>query len=60
MISMKCVHAMSDDPVVFGTCFLARQGQSESELRISMKYVFSVFDEKGDDEALRNNKIART
>ena len=45
MISMKCVNAMSDDIVVFNNCMLARQKQSESDLRISMKYVFSVFDE---------------
>ena len=45
MNSMNCVNAMSDDIVMFLNCILGRQGPSESDLRISMRYVFSVFDE---------------
>ena len=44
-IPMKCVNAMSDDIVVFGSCIIARQGLSESDLSISMRYVFSMLDE---------------
>ena len=57
---MKCVNAMPDDIVVSTNCILARQGQSDSDLRISMGYVFCVFDEYVDDEAPRGNKIAPT
>ena len=57
---MKCVNAMPDDIVVFVSCILARQGLSESDLRISMRYVFSVFDEYVDDEAPDGHKIAPT
>ena len=60
MISMTCVKAMPDDIVVFRIRIIARHGQSESDLRISMRYVFSLFEEYVDDETPRVHKIAQT
>ena len=60
MIPMMCVNSMSDDLVVFGSCIFAQQGLSESDLSISIGYVFSMFDEYVDDEAPRGPKIAPT
>ena len=57
---MKCVNAMSDDIVVLGSCIIAWQGRSESDLSISMRYVFSMFDEWVEDEAPRGPKITPT
>ena len=56
-IPMKCVNAMPDDIVVLGRFIIARQGPSEHELSISTRYVFSMFDEKVEDEAQRSSKI---
>ena len=57
-ISMMCVNAVSDDLVVLGSCMFARQGPSESELSISMRYVFSMFSEYVDDEVPKSPMIA--
>ena len=57
---MKCVNAMPDDIVVFGNYIIARQGESESDLRISMKHDISMCYKHVDDEGPRGYKIAPT
>ena len=57
---MKCVNSMLDDIDVSRYCILARQGPSQTNLKVSHMYLFLMFDEQIDDEAKADTMISST
>jgi len=51
---------MFDDIDVSRCCIIDRQGQSENDLRVSSMYLFLMFDEQVDDEAIPYTMISST
>ena len=58
--SMGCVNSMFDGIGISKLCVLARQEQSESDLMVSSMYLFLMFDEQIDDEAITDTMISST
>ena len=57
---MKCVNSMLDDIDVSRYCILARQGQSQTDLKVSHMYLFIMFDEQIDDDDILHTMISST
>ena len=59
-ISMSCANLMVNDIDVSRCCIIARQEQSENILKVSTIYLFLIFDEPIDDEAITDTMVFST
>ena len=58
--SMGCANLMVNDIDVSRCCIIARQEQSENILKVSTIYLFLIFDEPIDDEAITDTMVFST